>query len=44
MVGDHQRLRAGLGGFLGILDIENPFEDQLAGPEAADPLDVFPVQ
>ena len=44
MVGDHERLRAGLGGFIGILDIENAFEDQLARPDAADPFDVFPVQ
>ena len=44
MVGHHQRLRAGLGGFLGVLDVENALQDQLARPDAADPLDVLPVQ
>ena len=44
MVGDHQRLRAGLGRFLGVLDIEDALEDQLARPDAADPVDILPVQ
>ena len=44
MVGDHQRLRAGLGGYLGVLDVENALEDQLARPDAADPVDILPVQ
>jgi hypothetical protein len=44
MVGDHDRLRAGLGGELGVLDVEDALEDQLARPDAADPVDVFPVQ
>ena len=44
MVGDHQRLRTGLRRLLRIFDVENAFEDQLAGPDAADPVDVFPVQ
>ena len=44
MVGDHQRLRAGLHRLIGVLDVENPLEDQFARPDAADPLDILPVQ
>ena len=44
MVGDHQRLRAGLRRLIGVLDVENALQDQLARPDAADPLDILPVQ
>ena len=40
----HERRRAGLGRFARIFDVENAFENELAGPEARDPLDVLPIQ
>ena len=38
------RLRAGFYRELGVLDVEDALEDQLARPDAADPVDVLPVQ
>src|SRR6516225_6999629 len=44
VIGDHERAGAHLGGGPGILDVEDALEDELARPEAADPLDVLPTQ
>src|SRR5438046_344775 len=44
MVGDDDRLRAGLDREFSVLDVEDALEDQLARPDAADPVDVLPVQ
>ncbi len=42
VVGDHDRARAGLGREPRVLDIEHALEDELARPQAPDPLDVLP--
>src|SRR5712671_4978956 len=44
MVGDHQCARAGLGRDPRVVDIEHALENELAGPQAPDPLDVLPRQ
>src|SRR5262249_13579312 len=44
VVRHHQRGCASLGGEPGILDVKDALEDQLAGPEAPDPIDIFPVE
>src|SRR6185295_14179571 len=44
MVGYDDGLRAALGGDLGVLDIKDALEHQLARPDRADPIDVLPVQ
>ena len=44
MIGDDDRRGAGLGGDLRIVDVENALDDQLARPDAADPLDVLPAE
>ena len=44
VIGDDERGCAGLGRGPGILDVENALEDELARPQAPDPIDVLPVQ
>jgi len=44
MVGDHQRGGAALHSAARVLHVEHAFEDQLAGPEAPDPVHVPPIQ
>src|SRR5262249_59738304 len=44
VIGDHERAGPCLGGSSGILDVENAFENELARPQAAYPLDILPVQ
>src|SRR5262249_58941935 len=44
VIGDHERACAHLGGGPGVFDVEDALEDELARPEAADPLDVLPAQ
>ena len=41
VVGDDNRRRACLGRELGVLHVENAFDDQLAWPDAPNPLDSF---
>src|SRR5438445_9705127 len=44
MVGNHDRVRAGLGRHQRILLVEDAFQDQLAAPAFLDPVDVLPRQ
>src|SRR5580700_5889836 len=44
VIGDHDRRRAGLGRDARSLDVEDAFEDELAGPQTLDPLDILPAQ
>ena len=44
MIGNDDRRSTGLGGEPGVVDVENALDDQLARPDAADPLDVLPVE
>src|SRR5262249_7380623 len=44
VIGAHERAGAGLGGRARILDVEDALENELARPQAADPLDVLPTQ
>ncbi len=44
MVRHHQRVGAELDRHLGVLDVENAFQHQLARPDRLDPRDVLPVQ
>src|SRR5579883_3584145 len=42
VVGDDERGSSGLGGAAGVLDVEQSLDDQLAGPQLADPFDILP--
>src|SRR5579875_3781449 len=44
MIRNDDRRGSGLRRDLRILDVEDPFEDELPGPKAAHPLDVLPVE
>src|SRR5262249_4486686 len=44
VIGHDQSRRSGLDRDAGVLDIENAFKDELAGPQALDPFDVLPAQ
>src|SRR5829696_2112463 len=44
MVGDYQGRGAAPGRQPRVFHVEHAFEDQLAGPDAADPLNIVPVQ
>ena len=44
MVGDDDRIGAGVGGHAGVVGVEDAFQDQLAAPLIADAFDLFPIE